>query len=74
MDQISQWFLAAAGFSGEDLSEFIRSFTLFIAVIWAAFIARGMIGEMHNSDEPMGVFGKLIMLLMFIAALWIVMY
>ena len=74
MDPLSQWFQQAAGFSGERLSLFIRSLIFFLAVIWGAFITKGSLAHLHEAEDPMGEFVKLILVGMLLVAIWVMVY
>ena len=74
MDQLSQWFQTAAGFSGENLSLFIRGLIFLLSVSWGAFIIKGMLSQMHESDDPMSWFVKLVLVLILLVAIWVIVY
>lgn len=74
MDHLSQWFLAAAGFSGASLSAFIRGLIFFLSVVWGAFVIKGFHTQMNELDDPTIVFPKLVMLLVLLVAIWVIVY
>lgn len=74
MDHLSQWFMQAAGFSGESLSVFIRGLIFFLSVVWGAFIIKGMLSQMNESEDPMSWFVKLILVLILLIAIWVIVY
>ena len=74
MDQLSQWFQSAAGFSGESLSIFIRTLIFLLSVVWGAFIVKGMLTQMNESDDPMSWFVKLVLVLILLVAIWVIIY
>jgi hypothetical protein len=74
VDQLSQWFQSAAGFSGESLSIFIRTLIFLLSVVWGAFIVKGMLTQMNESDDPMSWFVKLVLVLILLVAIWVIIY
>ncbi len=74
MDQLSQWFQIAAGFSGESLSIFIRTLIFLLSVVWGTFIIKGMLTQMNESEEPNSWLVKLVLVLILLVAIWVIVY
>ncbi len=67
-------FQEAAGFSAHTLSLLIRSLIFLLSMAWGAFIVKGILTQMQESDDPMAWFVRLVMLLFLLTALWILVY
>lgn len=74
MDQLNQWFQLAAGFSGASLSIFIRTLIFLLSIIWGAFIIKGMLTQMNESENPNDWLVKLVLVLMLLVAIWVIVY
>jgi hypothetical protein len=73
-NNLLQWFSDAAGFSGTDLSLFIRMLTFLLTVVFCAIVVKGMIAKMSEEDTPLAMIPKLVMLLVFAVAMNAVLY
>lgn len=67
-------FQEAAGFSAHTLSLLIRTLIFLMSMIWGAFIVKGILTQMLESDDPMSWFFRLVMLVFLLTALWILVY
>ena len=74
MDELSHCFQIAAGFSGESLSIFIRTLIFLLSVVWGAFIIKGMLTQMNESEDPHSWLVKLVLVLVLLVAIWVVIY